>query len=108
MPEKRISICPGVDSKTVAGNFKTITMMASGTFFPTTVLYSQITVLVGLKAVAEATLVHFEGDIFDGLEFALDLLIVFRKIRESRKNTKCFFVSALQHKPGAGVSKRSP
>jgi hypothetical protein len=36
--------------------------------------------IVELKAVLEATFRHFKSDIFNSLEFALDLWVVFREI----------------------------
>jgi hypothetical protein len=40
----------------------------------------QVPVLVNGKAVLESALFHFEDSILDGIEFALDCWIVFRKI----------------------------
>lgn len=64
----------------------------------------QISVLICFEAVLEAALVHFEGHVFHGLEFALDFRVVFGEIGQRSQDGEGFIIATLQHEPGNDVS----
>ena len=59
----------------------------------------KVAVAVRVKAIFEATLRHFEHNVLDGLEFTLDLFVIFWQGGQSGENSKCFLFAALVHEP---------
>jgi len=65
----------------------------------------KVAVSVHLEAVSKATACHFQGDIFNGLEFGLDLLVGRRKVAECSQDVQSLVFATLQHQPTRTLGK---
>ena len=65
-----------------------------------------IAVPIEFEAIAEASFGHFEGDVLDSFELALNFLVFFVKIGQSGEDSESFVVTPLEDEPGRSFSNR--